>query len=159
MTNIAELESCIRSTQAAVKSAEANLEMLRGELKALKQQQPEPASLLGRWATHPEHGRGIIVSSEPNDDGYVRIACRNDNLRDGAEIHYEHPEHLTLDPATLNTAQEFENAPEGTIVEATMYPEDMAVKTEDGWYRAGGMHAIAVEYMPICRVIRWGDGK
>ena len=40
-----------------------------------------------------------------------------------------------------------------------MYPKDVAIKTEDGWHRTGGMHAIAVEYMPTCRVIRWGEGK
>lgn len=64
-----------------------------------------------------------------------------------------------LYPVTLNTADDFEDAPEGTIIEATIYPKDVAVKTEDGWYRTGGMHAIAVEYMPTCRVIRWGDRK
>ena len=157
----------IKDLELRIKSAASTLEMLRGELHALKEQEkdkqpepgPEPESLLGRWATHPQHGRGIIVSSEPNDDGYVRISCRNDNLRDGAEIHYEHPEHLTLDPATLTTAKDFEDAPEGTIVEATERPHDIYVKAEVRWYIAGYTSTISSKDIPACRVIRWGENK
>lgn len=61
-----------------------------------------------------------------------------------------------LYPVTLNTAQDFKEAPEGTIVEATEYPKDVAVKTENCWYKAGNKRAIAAAYMPTCRVIRWG---
>lgn len=151
----------IKDLELRIKSAESTLEMLRGELEELRQQEPEPEKedLFGRWATHPEHGRGIIVSRKPDGDGDVRFAYRNGSYTDGVDTRFVLPESLDLDPATLTTHQDFDKAPEGTIVEATMYPKDVAVKTEDGWYRTGGMHAIAVEYMPTCRVIRWGTGQ
>ena len=150
----------IKDLELRIKSAESTVEMLRGELEELRQQQqPEPEPLFGRWATHPEHGRGIIVSRKPDGDREVRFAYLNSSYTDGAETRFVHPESLTLDPVTLTTEQEFGKAPVGTIVEATEYPHDVAVKNEDGWYRTGGMHAIAVEYMPTCRVIRWGENK
>ncbi|MDK8726765.1 hypothetical protein [Corynebacterium amycolatum] len=159
MTTIAELEFCIRSTQTVIKSAESTLERLRAELTELKAQEPEQESLFGRWAEHPELGRGFLISDRPDSGGDVRFACRKDGFTDGTGWIYVRLANLTLDPLTLTTEQDFESAPEGTIVEATMYPKDVAVKTEDGWYRTGGMHAIAVEYMPTCRVIRWGNGQ
>ena len=140
-----EEDSCARITEPA--------------LFALLDKLDQAPSLFGRWATHPEHGRGIIVSRKPDSDGEVRFAYRNGSYTDGVDTRFVLPEHLDLDPATLTTAQDFQDAPEGTIIEATMYPKDVAVKTEDGWYRTGGMHAIAVEYMPTCRVIRWGNGQ
>lgn len=150
----------IKDLELRIKSAESTLEMLRGELEELRQQeQQEPESLFGRWATHKEFGRGIIVSVKPDGEGEVRFAYRNSSYMDHVDTRFVRPESLTLDPATLNTAEDFEDAPEGTIIEATMYPKDVAIKTEDGWYRTGGMHAIAVEYMPTCRVIRWGNGQ
>ena len=150
----------IKDLELRIKSAESTLEMLRGELEELRQQQQqEPEPLFGRWATHPTYGRGIIVSRKPDSDGELRFAYRNSSYTDHVDTRFVLPESLTLDPATLTTAKDFEDAPEGTIVEATMCPKDVAVKTEDGWRRTGGMHAIAVEYMPACRVIRWGNGK
>lgn len=119
----------------------------------------QPETLFGRRATHPTYGRGIIVSSEPNDDGYVRISCRNDNLRDGAEIHYEHPESLDLDPATLETYQELWDAPEGTIVEAMVEPKDVYVKIGDVWFGAGEDYGISARSLTKVRVIRWGNDR
>ena len=150
----------IKDLELRIKSAESTLEMLRGELEELRQQeQQEPEDLFGRWATHKKFGRGIIVSYKPDSDGDVRFAYRNSSYTDHVDTRFVLPESLDLDPATLTTTEDFEDAPEGTIIEATMYPKDVAVKTEDGWYRTGGMHAIAVEYMPTCRVIRWGYGQ
>ena len=152
----------IKYLEERIKSAESTLEMLRGELEELRQQQqqePEQESLLGRWATHKVYGRGIIISDKPDGDGDVRFAYLNRSYTDHVDTRFVLPEHLDLDPATLTTTEDFDKAPVGTIVEAPMYPKDVAIKTEDGWYRTGGMHAIAVEYMPTCRVIRWGNGK
>lgn len=153
----------IKDLELRIKSAESTLEMLRGELEELRQQEqqePEQESLFGRWATHPEHGRGIIISDKPDFGGEVKFAYHwNPEDEDSTTCHYVNLGGLALDPVTLATAKDFDKAPVGTIVEATMYPKDVAVKTEDGWYRTGGMHAIAVEYMPTCRVIRWGENK
>ena len=150
----------IKDLELRIKSAESTLEMLRGELEELRQQeQQEPESLFGRWATHKEYGRGIIVSRKPDGEGEVRFAYRNSSYMDDVDTRFVLPESLDFDPVTLTTTEDFNDAPEGTIVEGPMSPKDVAVKTEDGWYRTGGMHAIAVEYMPTCRVIRWGNGQ
>lgn len=151
MTNINDL-------QERINSAEAVLDVLKADLEDLKkqEQEQEPESLFGRWATHPTHGRVLVSSHVPNQRFQVRVypATGYGNTYDLVDVR-----ELKFDPGTLTTEQDFQDAPEGTIVEAPMYPKDVAVKTEDGWYRTGGMHAIAVEYMPTCRVIRWGEGK
>ena len=162
MTTINDLEMRIEGAEDAlafVKDQLAGLKTNLQELKEKQDKQPEPEPLFGRWATHPEHGRGIIVSYKPDSDGDVRFAYLNSSYTDHVDTRFVLPEHLDLDPATLTTAEDFDKAPVGTIVEAPMYPKDVAAKTEDGWYRTGGMHAIAVEYMPTCRVIRWGENK
>ena len=159
MTSIKDLQERINSAEKIFNVFKSELDELKAELEALKNQEPEQESLLGRWATHPTYGRGIIVSYKPDSDGDVRFAYRNSSYTDGVDTRFVLPESLTIDPATLTTAQDFQDAPEGTIVEGPMYPKDVAIKTEDGWHRTGGMHAIAVEYMPTCRVIRWGNGQ
>ena len=170
MTDIKDLEMRIEGAEDALTFVKDQLAGLKTHLQELKEQEEDkqPESLFGRWATHPEYGRGIIASRKPDGDGEVRFAYRTSRYTDEVNIRFVLPEHLTLDfdpatltldPATLTTTEDFEDAPEGTIVEAPMYPKDVAVKTEDGWYRTGGMHAIAVEYMPTCRVIRWGNGQ
>ena len=160
MTDIKDLEERIEGAEDAltfVKDQLAGLKTHLQELKEKQDKQPEP--LFGRWATHPEYGRGIIVSVKPDGEGEVRFAYRTIRYTDHVDTRFVLPEYLDLDPLTLTTTEDFEDAPEGTIAESTMYPKDVAVKTEDGWYRTGGMHAIAVEYMPTCRVIRWGENK
>ncbi|WP_297451730.1 hypothetical protein [uncultured Corynebacterium sp.] len=154
MSNIADLEERINS-------AEAVLEALSAELESLKQQEqpePEPESLFGRWATHPEYGRGIIISSEPDGDGEVRFACRSGSYPDGA-TRFDRPESFDLDPATLSTAEDFEDAPEGTIAEATTEPRDVYVNDGGRWWVAGDNVEANPTTMPPCRVIRWGNGQ
>ena len=162
MTTIDDLEMRIEGAEDAltfVKDQLAGLKTNLQELKEKQDKQPEPEPLFGRWATHKEYGRGIIVSGKPDGEGEVRFAYRNSSYMDGVDTRFVRPESLTIDPATLTTTEDFDKAPVGTIVEGPMYPKDVAIKTEDGWYRTGGMHAIAVEYMPTCRVIRWGNGQ
>ena len=150
----------IKDLELRIKSAESTLEMMRGELEELRQQQqPEPASLLGRWATHPEHGRGIIGSGKPDKAGEVRFAYRNDIFTDGAEWFFVRIESLTLDPATLTTAKEFKDAPVGTIVETMTEPKDVYLKRDGIWYGAGDDYAIAKRILTKARVIRWGNGQ
>lgn len=123
----------------------------------LEKNQPEP--LFGRWATHPTFGRGIIVSVKPDGEGELRFAYQTSRYTDHVNTCFVRPESLDLDPATLTTAEDFEDAPVGTIVEATEHPHDVIVKNEVAWYKAGDQRAIAVEYEPTCRVIRWGNGQ
>ena len=149
----------IKDLELRIKSAESTLEMLRGDLEELRQQQqqkPEPESLFGRWATHKERGRVLIISDRPDCTNTVATIVQGVATE---SMCWADIDNLTLDPATLNTTEDFEKAPVGTIVEATEYPHDVAVKIEDGWHRARGRYAIAAGYMPTCRVIRWGENK
>lgn len=161
MTTINDLEMRIEGAEDALAFVKDELAGLKTRLQELKEQdkQTEQESLLGRWATAPNGQRVLIVEHEWDEDGLIAVAGPTHAGSRETEKIVVSRDQVTLDPATLNTAQDFEDAPEGTIVEAPMYPKDVAVKTEDGWYRTGGMHAIAVEYMPTCRVIRWGENK
>lgn len=151
MTNIADLEKRINS-------AETVLDALKAELEELKQQeQPEQESLLGRWATHPKYGRGITLGVDSNGRVEMAIPCQEHFY--GVRYVYPPRADLTLDPATLNTAQGFKDAPEDTIAEATTEPHDVYVKTGKLWYVAGDITEANPTTMPTCRVIRWGDGE
>ena len=150
----------IKDLELRIKSAASTLEMLRGELEELRQQQqPEPESLFGRWATHPERGRGIIASIRPDGDGEVRFAYRNGSYSDGVDTRFARLESLTLDPATLNTAKDLNNAPEGTIVKIMVEPKGVYVKKDSVWFGAGEEYPTPVQSLAKARVIRWGDGK
>lgn len=121
----------------------------------LEKNQPEP--LFGRWATHPEHGRGIIVSYKPDSDGEVQFAYRNSRYTDGAYTCFVLPESLTLDPATLTTVKDFNDAPVGTIVEMMVEPKGVYVKEGSVWYGTGDGYANSARDLTKARVIRWGE--
>lgn len=121
----------------------------------LEKNQPEP--LLGRWATHPAYGRGIIVSRRPDGDGEVRFVCRNSSYTDDVDTRFVRPESITLDPATLTIAQDFEDAPEGTIIEIMVEPKDVYLKADGAWYGAGKDYATPAKALTKARVIRWGN--
>lgn len=161
MTNINDLESQIEGAEDALTFVKGELADLKTRLQELKEQdkQTEQEPLLGRWATAPNGQRVLIVEHEWGEDGLIAVVGPTHAGSRETEKIVVSRDQVTLDPVTLTTAEDFDKAPEGTIVEAAIYPKDVAVKTEDGWYRTGGMHAIAVEYMPTCRVIRWGNGQ
>ena len=154
MTNIDDL-------QERISSAEAVLDALKTELQELKnqEQQQEPEPLFGRWATHPEHGRGIIASDNPDTFKEVLFTIRNDEFTDGADQLFVRFDDLTLDPATLNGEQDFDRAPGFTIVEDIDDLRCVAVKVGGGWHWGGEANAVPPEGMPPCRVIRWGNGQ
>lgn len=89
-----------------------------GDLAAIRGLLPKE-NLFGRWAEHPDHGRGIITVAYPDPDGKVWIARESENRRDGADWKRVPLEDLTLGPVELTTAEDFENAPVGTIVSHT----------------------------------------
>lgn len=150
----------IKDLELLIKSAESTLEILRGDLEAHKQQQqPEQESLFGRWATHKEYGRGIIVSRQPDGDGEVRFAYQDGGYTDGAETRFARPGSLTLDPATLTTVKDFNDAPEGTIAEIMVEPKGVYVKKDNVWFGAGEDYPTAVQSLAKARVIRWGNGQ
>ncbi|MGX9170850.1 hypothetical protein, partial [Corynebacterium striatum] len=63
----------------------------------------------GRWAEHPTLGRGIIISEHPDQENFVKFV--NGKSWSGVTL-----DDLTLDPAELTTVEDFETAPEGTVV-------------------------------------------
>lgn len=164
MTTITDLEMRIEGAEDALTFVKDQLAGLKTHLQELKEKQdkqpePEKEDLFGRWATHPEHGRGIIVSCKPDGDGDVRFACLNGSYTDGVDTRFVLPESLDPDPATLTTEQDFESAPEGTIVEGTTGLHDVYLKCQSYWLVAGDIEEANPTTFPPCRVIRWGNGK
>lgn len=119
----------------------------------------KPESLFGRWATHPEYGRGIITSIKPDSTGEVRFAYRHSSYTDGAETRFARPESLTIDPLALITGQDFEDAPEGAIAETITEPRYVYTKARGVWYATGSKYYIPSHEVRECRVIRWGNGQ
>ena len=155
----------IKDLELRIKSAASTLEMLRGELEELRQQQqqkPEPESLFGRWATHPEHGRGVIISNALTEDRRVlfahKIKAPGDNIG-VSYVDYVDYENLKTDPTRLEKIQDFNDAPDGTIVEIMVEPKGVYVKKDNVWFGAGEEYPTAVQSLAKARVIRWGNGK
>lgn len=71
-------------------------------------------SLLGRRATHPELGRGIIIRTYA--DQYGTVWCASEK-----EDRWVSLDDLTLDPVELTNKCDFENAPRGTVVEDELF--------------------------------------
>lgn len=161
MTNINDFEKRINAAETIIGELRANIDTLRVGLHYLKNQQPEPEpeSLFGRWATHPKYGRGIIVSVKPDGEGEVRFAYRSSSYMDYVDTRFVLPESLDLDPATLTTAKDFNDAPEGTIAEIMVEPKGVYVKKDSVWRGAGEEYPTPVQSLAKARVIRWGNGK
>ena len=67
--------------------------------------------------------------------------------------------HLKTDPALLDTYADFNDAPEGTIIEMMAEPKEVYVKKGDIWLEAGDVHATSARNLTKARVIRWGENK
>ena len=128
-----------------------------GNLDAIRELLPKE-NLFGRWAEHPEYGRGIITVAYPDPDGEVWIARESENRRDGADWRRVPLEDLTLDPVELATVEDFENAPEGTFVTtAGRAPRE---KLHGGW--RSDLVELDSKGMTVrgpWKVVRWSDGN
>lgn len=115
-----------------IDTIEVPVELIKvGNMDAIRELLPTP-NLFGRWAKHPDYGRGIIVSPYPDRGGVVWFFIeRKDNS--GKRGGWLHLEDLTLDPVELTTVEDFENAPEGTIVEAFMENACQKVYPDNHW--------------------------
>ena len=67
--------------------------------------------------------------------------------------------HLKTDPALLDTYADFNDAPEGTIIEMMAEPKDVYVKEGSIWYRTGDDYAVSANELTKARVVRWGENK
>ena len=82
-----------------------------GDLDAIRDLLPQE-NLFGRWAEHPTLGRGIIISEHPDQENFVKFV--NGESWSGVIL-----DDLTLDPVELTTLEDFEDAPEGTVISDT----------------------------------------
>lgn len=118
----------------------------------------EPNSLFGRWATHRTHGRVLCVSSFVEEYGQVCVLTPKDNYADGLVKHeWEDVDKLTFDPTDLVTEQDFQDAPEGTIVSQ---PGRLAHEKRNGWWRGYSFNYSNGEMAghDPWQVVRWGNG-
>ena len=157
-----------------------------GVLKQLRDLLPDPPlpdPLFLAKATHPDHGEGMITSHRPDVDGDVRFMFSDEAIGDGTNYHWVSPSTLTFHtqdmskngaeidtstehvdpidttpdhPEFLEAEEDYENAPEGTIV---AYNENKPLVLIDelwrhiglvGWSDHGDMAGIRR------RVLRWG---
>ena len=114
-----------------------------GDITAIRELLPKE-NLFGRWATHPQLGHGIIISAHPALDNTIWFARETPN--NGKTWVCIYPDDITLDPVELTTAEDYDNAPEGTIVKDCFAPNDKHTgvtwqKTKDGrWRRTGASY-------------------
>lgn len=118
--------------------------------------------LFGRWAEHPYHGRGVIISNALTEDRQVlfahKIKAPGDNIS-VSYVDYVDYENLKTDPARLEKIQDFNDAPDGTIVEMMAEPKDVYVKEGSIWYGTGDDYATSAQNLTKARVVRWGENK
>jgi hypothetical protein len=128
-----------------------------GDWDAIKKLLPQPEPIFGRWATHPDYGRVLCVSAK-TINGRVTVAYESDDKACGASIHSVFTERLTFDPMTLATAEDFDNAPEGTVVTRGNY---IAREKSNGnlWYGCTVFTNADMAERGPWTVLRWGRGE
>lgn len=129
-----------------------------GDIDAIRELLPKP-NLFGRWATHPEYGRGIIISAYPSRINSVWFARKTEDPIGRAWEKQIPLDSLTLDPVELITAEDFRNAPVGTIVSCTQvnaYQKIANCKWEspNSTLTNRGMASVSPR-----KVLRWGCGE
>lgn len=124
---------------------------------------PANKSLVGRLATDKFGHRVMVISDQADEDGTVAVIVKGASLKTSAGQEsakfLTRLSDLTLDPATLNNAKDFNDAPEGTIAEIMVEPKGVYVKKDNVWFGAGEEYPTAVQSLAKARVIRWGNGK
>ena len=156
-----------------------------GVLKQLRHLLPDPPlpdPLFLAKATHPEHGEGIITSHRPDEDGDVRFMFSDEAIGDGTNYHWVSPSTLTFHtpdmskngdeidtstehvdpidttpdhPKYLETEEDYENAPEGTIVAQDECGAFVLV--DELWGHTGHLTRDHYAMAGIRRrVLRWG---
>ena len=119
-----------------------------------------------RLADHEQYGR-VITSPKPNRNGVYDLLVPRPKFETGADWEYAHECELTfIDaepakpayPELLETAADYENAPEGTIVARDSI--NPWVKEESVWVQGSAADATVytVPYLKgPRRVLRWGN--
>lgn len=131
-----------------------------GDMDAIRELLPKE-NLFGRWATHPEYGRGIICSSRITTSGFVTFAYSHSLWMGGSGTEWSQVEvnDLTLDPAELTTLADFENAPEGTTVTKPKGDAYQKVYAERWESINDLLTSLDMAATGPWRILRWGWGE
>ena len=130
-----------------------------GDLDAIRELLPKPESLFGRWATHPDYGRGIIISAYPSRINSVWFARKTEDPIGRAWEKQIPLESLTLDPVELTNLEDFENAPKGTVVAK---PQGNSYQKVYADYWKSYDDGLSNEWMAAkgpWKILRWGWGE
>jgi len=129
-----------------------------GDLDAIRELLPKP-NLFGRWATHPRLGRGLIISGYLDRTGRILFASAKENGNDDAQSDWIPLDSLTLDPVELTTTEDFENAPEGTIV-ADSFVNAYQKADTDEWVSVNDeLSDSRMAFSGPWKILRWGWGE
>lgn len=129
-----------------------------GDWDAIKKLLPQPKSIFGRMATHQKVVRVMCVSHATWGDGLVNVALHDDACVDGTHRGVVHLTDLDFDPLTLTTVDDFENAPEGTIV---AHEDHVPIEKtgDEGWVGDVYYEAYEAAERGPWSVVRWGRGE
>ena len=129
-----------------------------GDMDAIRELLPKP-NLFGRWATHPRLGRGLIISGYLDRTGRILFASAKENGNDDAQSDWIPLDSLTLDPVELTTAEDFDNAPEGTIV-ADSFVNSYQKADTDEWVSVNDeLTDKEMKFSGPWKILRWGWGE
>lgn len=113
--------------------------------------------LFGRWATHQELGR-VLVMSERDGANSVYVKWRDEDSYSGFSSEWLHVKKLAFDPLTLTTREDFKNAPIGTIVSRPNFTA--TEKYEDSlWCGLTLRNNLQMAERGTWEVVRWGQGE
>ncbi|WP_295807354.1 hypothetical protein [uncultured Corynebacterium sp.] len=122
-----------------------------GNLDAIRDLLPKE-NLFGRWAEHETLGRGIIISEHPDQESFVKFV--NGKSWSGVIL-----DDLTLDPVELATLEDFEAAPEGTVISDTGVNAYQKLSTDAWESRNDYLTAKEMAVSGPWKILRWGWGE
>ncbi|HCD4228883.1 TPA: hypothetical protein NBQ01_002158 [Corynebacterium striatum] len=122
-----------------------------GDLDAIRKLLPKE-NLFGRWAEHTTIGRGIIISEHPDQETFVKFA-------NGKSWSYVAFDNLTLDPVELVAVEDFEGAPEGTVVSDTGVNAYQKLSTDAWESRNDYLTAKEMAVSGPWKILRYGWGE
>lgn len=129
-----------------------------GDLVAIRELLPKPG-LFGRWAEHPEYGRGIIVIPHPTKSKKIKFVYKDAEDTSGTCWDWIPLDSLTLDPVELTTTEDFKDAPKGTIV-ADSFVNAYQKADADEWVSVNDeLTDKEMKFTGPWKILRWGWGE
>lgn len=139
---------------------------LRNKITAMLPYHPE--QLFGAQATHPEHGRVLVISAHADKEGDVRAAMIDAKDREyGSDWFYPPLNELTFTPPAeakprvIETVEELKALPIGSIVENDHIRAAQLV-SNNRWLKVGSECALAhlgmALFLPLTVVKVGSDG-